>query len=315
MKRRILYRTGLITLGGERLHPPPPYKGAGWVAILVEQKRNPPTVYRGREVAIRASSWSTAQRALDLIDACHELLTGTTPQLRVHPIAHTDVEPEWINQEQQAGLQHRVMSTSGFPEAGAIAAKASWKRRWVYAAAQYHFSREIYCVHHMDVQPFRSPHLGISRSPNDHVMFSHAIVSAYSVLENLGLELRASAATPSRIGGKWNPIVLNELEARLKAAGIDVNETLLWLIRGPERRIEKKRAMNVLNPAKWAAGPVKDAEVHITEAIAYASWLRSTVAAHHTKELTPALSPYDVSNVQDLARRLFLESLGFWRSL
>jgi len=193
-----------------------------------------------------------------------------------------------------------------------MAAKVSRQKRGVYAAAQYQFSRAAFAVHSMDIQPFKSAHLPLSRFPNDHVVFAHAIVSAYSVIETLGLEIRASAINPSRIAGTWNPIVLQELENRLDAAGVDLTETLLWVVRGPKRRIETRRAVAVLKPARWAGWSVRDAEVQITDAIAYADWLRDRVASHGVKSLTTALSPYDVTNVQHLARRLFLESVGFW---
>lgn len=308
------YWTGLITLGGEPLKPHSPYKGAGWTAVLVKRKRDSPVVYRGREVVIRARSWFTAQRALDLIDACHQLLIGDTPGFRIHPIAWNDDEPNWMSAEEREQLHKPMMSMGDFPIACAMAAKASRYRRFIYAAAQYRFSLATYCVHYMDMEPFRSPHLPVSRSPNDHVMFAHAIVAAYAAIENLQLELRASSKNPSRINGNWNPAVLAELEARLAAAHIDINEPLLWVMRGAKRKIGKKRAVSALRPAEWAAGPVRDADLQITEAIAYASWLRSKVAAHRAGELTPVLSPYDVTNVQHLARRLFLESLGYWKS-
>jgi hypothetical protein len=55
--------------------------------------------------------------------------------------------------------------------------------------------------------------------------------------------------------------------------------------------------------------------VHIADAIAHASWLRSKVSSHKLKEdLLRALSAYDVTNVQHLARNLILESLGYLRN-
>jgi hypothetical protein len=59
--------------------------------------------------------------------------------------------------------------------------------------------------------------------------------------------------------------------------------------------------------------PPFDSEIPVIDAIAYAEWLRSGVASHAVNDLTPVLSPYDVINVQHVARRLLLETLGFWR--
>jgi hypothetical protein len=47
---------------------------------------------------------------------------------------------------------------------------------------------------------------------------------------------------------------------------------------------------------------VRDGHVAMIDAIAHADWLRDKVAAHAAKGLTPSLSPYDVVNVQHLAR-------------
>ena len=132
-------------------------------------------------------------------------------------------------------------------------------------------------------------------------------------MEDLGLNLRASAKNPSRIDGQWNPTVKSDLEARLRASGVVLDEKLLWTVRGPRRRIEKKRPFPDGEAAPWASQLVRDSDIPIVDAIAYAEWLRSAVAAHGVKDLTPSLSPYDVINVQHVARRLLLETLGFWR--
>jgi len=144
-------------------------------------------------------------------------------------------------------------------------------------------------------------------------MFSHAIVSAYSAIEDLGLEVRASQKKPSRINGEWNPLVREDLESRLEKANIDLKETILWTIRGPMRNIERKRGIPILEKAPWARGPVRDAEIKIIDAIAYSDWLRDCVASHGVKALTKVLSPYDVVNVQHLTRRLLLETIRYWQ--
>jgi hypothetical protein len=64
---------------------------------------------------------------------------------------------------------------------------------------------------------------------------------------------------------------------------------------------------------QWARGPVRDGDTALIDAIAYADWLRDKAAAHAPGDLTEVLSPYDVTNVQYLARWLILERLGVWR--
>ena len=308
-----MFWTGLITIGEEPFQPKPPFKGAGWRATLAPQRRDPPTVYKGKEIVLYAKSWVSAQRALDLIYGCHQLVYDTPPIISVQPIAHNETEPDWMQEDDRRQRVEMTLSTSDFPLACAIAAKASRRRQWVYAVAKFKCSQSLYAVHHMDLEPWYSAHLRISSFPDDHVMFSHAIISAYSVLEDLGLELRASASRPSRINGNWNPAVKQDLELRLGKAGVDLRETILWTVRGSKRRIERRRPIPPSKKASWSGWFVRDSELTLTDAIAYADWLRDRVASHAAKELTRALSPYDVVNVQDLARRLLLECLGFWR--
>jgi hypothetical protein len=58
---------------------------------------------------------------------------------------------------------------------------------------------------------------------------------------------------------------------------------------------------------------VRDVDVALVDAIAHASWLRSSVAAHGGKHtLVRVLSAYDVANVQQVARHLLLGSLGIF---
>lgn len=302
----------MVTLGDEPHQPTPPFNGAGWQAALSPQRKRRGTIQGGEEVVLYASSWASAQRALDLIHGCHLLLRGDPDPFDVRLIAHNAHEPTWMGENERKALSVNMHSTSNFPLACAVAAKASRRREWVYAVCKYKFSLSLYSVHGVDLEPGLH-HLPISSFPADHVMFSHAIISAYSVLEDMGLQVRASHSNPSQINGKWNPVVKQHLEQRLSRSGVDLGETLLWTVRGPTRKIEKRRPLPLGVKAPWSAWIVRDSEIEVLDAIAYAEWLRSCVASHGVKDLARVLSPYDVINVQHLARRLLLESLGFWR--
>ena len=67
-----------------------------------------------------------------------------------------------------------------------------------------------------------------------------------------------------------------------------------------------------MKKAPWAYGNVRDCEILLIDAINYVSWLRSKIASHKVDRDIKLLSVYDVDNAQHLARRLILESLGFW---
>lgn len=270
---------------------------------------------RGRQVLIHARSWPTAQRTLNLITASLYLFNSAPPMEEWdNPlIAYNELEPLFDDPDIRRVSIGRSFSTTNIRIACAIAAKASKNKRFVYGITKYNFSVNLHSQWHVDLEPFSAPHLPVSSFPNDHVEFAYAIVSAYSVLEDIGLEVRASTEKPSKINGKWNPVVRNDLEGRLRNAGINLAEPLLWTVRGSVRKLERKREIPHISKAPWARGVVRDSEVELVDAIAQADWLRDRVASHNIKELTKSLNPYDVINVQHLARRLLLESLGFWR--
>ena len=308
-----IYFTGLLTSVDEPGQPSPPFKGAGWHASFFKERRDPPRLYNGREIVIHAKSWHTAQRALNLVLSSLLLYSGDPPLVEMDFLVHNDDEPDFYDPMIRKAMSEKYISTTNIPVACEIAAKASRKQKWVYALAKYKFSISLYGVFHVDLEPFSAPHLSVSVFPDDHVMFSHAIISAYSIIEDLGLEIRASQKKPSKIDGRWNPMVKDDLEDRLSRAGVDLDEPILWTLRGPKRKTERKREVPSLSRALWAGGPVRDSDLELVDAIAYSDWLRDCVASHGVKELTKVLSPYDVVNVQHLARRLLLEALGYWR--
>jgi hypothetical protein len=231
--------------------------------------------------------------------------------LAPHLVAHNAEEPDVDEVFRQSFGEY---SAQRIPLACRVAALASRRRRHVYAITKYAFSVRLYGVFIVDLEPFRSTHLRLSPMPDDHVVFANAIVSAYSAIEDLGLEIRASASKPSRVGGEWNPVVRAELEQRLDDAGVDRSNGFLWTVRGRETAVHAKRSVQSGKTARWSHGLiVRDRFIDMCDAIAYADWLRDCVASHASKGFTPSLSPYDVINVQHLARQLVLSVLGEWR--
>jgi hypothetical protein len=319
------FLTGLISFDKE-INPKPPYNGAGWSARFEKASRKVVDgkelqFSKGNEVLINAKSWVTAQRALNLILASLYLVTGHPPILSEGEglVAHNDSEPQNLGHIEETPRNKRefaILATVDIPLACAMAAKVSRKTEFSYALFKYNFSITLFKSEIVDIDPFHSlQQFSYSPFHYDHILFSHCIISAYSVLEELGLEIRASQEKPSIINGEWNSQVKNDLENRLKNSGINLSEKLLWVMRGNPKKIELKKPPKIKSKMWWSRGNVRDAEIEIVDAILYASWLRSKVSSHKIKELTRYLTPYDVENVQHLARRLLLESLGFWRYL
>lgn len=307
-----LYRTGFEALEDRDGEPRGPFRGAGWTAALVPENRERHHIVGGLDIVVYARTWHAAQRAVDLIDGCRLLINGNPDVFgQIQHVAYNETEPEWLEQEERATLDQQLMSQAWLPTACAVAAKASRRREWTYAVAKYKFSLGLFSVHYMDMHPnYRIAH-PVSRHPDDHVLFSHAVLSAYGVVEELGLGVPAGPGRPSRIKGAWNPVVLADLEARVRKQGIDPGETVLWSVRGPARRIERRRPIPTGTNLSWTSGPVRDRRIPVTDAIAYSDFLRDRVAAHTTKDLARSLSPYDVVNVQQVARFVLLSSLGF----
>lgn len=313
--KRKPYHTGLVDQAEYlAMYPPPPYKGKTWHIVFGNCNEN--KYQRNKqEVTIYASNQQSAQKALNMITSSLELYSGQpiSPFGDIDLFAYNDEELKELDKDELAELRFESLTSNGIPAACLIASKASYRKKYIYAIAKYHFSVSLYNQFEVDLEPWAAPHLPVSIHPEDHVAFSHAIISAYSVLEELGLEMRASSKKPSMINGKWNPEVREDLEHRLKEAGVDLGEKLLWTLRGPRRKLERVKQIPIFEKMRWAVGPVRDSTVEIVDAIAYTSWLRSFVASHKVKEITEVISPYDVINTQHLARRLLLEPFGIWK--
>lgn len=189
----------------------------------------------------------------------------------------------------------------------------------MYALHKFLLSCQIYSPDVRSLDPAEGVHFAISRFFEDHVTFAYAIISAYSVVEELGLEVRASKEQPSHgSDGRWNSAVLSELQGRLRDSNVNFSEPIPWHLRGTPTRLERAKRPELKGKLSWTRGPIRDREMEIVDAINHASWLRSKISSHRlTKaKLSPSsLSPYDVANVQHLARRLLLERLGFWTQL
>jgi hypothetical protein len=211
-----------------------------------------------------------------------------------------------------------AMAGSSWLRASEIAAQASRNRSFCYALHKVHLSLRSASPNHIDLSPgsglkvFR-----VHRDTFEHVHFANAITLAYSAIEELGLDVRVRPGESSRLAdGAWNPRVRSDLEARLRQRKIPASETHLWIIRGGPTRIETRRSPKGVAKPDWAWGPaVRDTELLLIDAIAYASWLRSKVTTHKFSSAARSLTGYDVHNVQSLARRLLLGRLGLWLRL
>lgn len=158
-------------------------------------------------------------------------------------------------------------------------------------------------------------HYSVERQIHTHSAF--AIIASFSVIEELGLEVRSSSKNPRFIDnetGEWNPKVLSNINKRLEKIGIEKTDTFDWIYRGQQTEVEKDFKPYFGIDSKWTSYGeiIRDKTLTFPEAIHNASYLRNFIASHKFKDLTKYISPYDVHNVQILSRKLIIQCLGMW---
>ena len=272
-------------------------------------------IHKGKEIIIQARSLLAAQRAANLVHSAILLLSAGLAIGEEHEVFPArSLEHESRDEETQKLLRNNILSKSNIPRACMIAAKASFRREYSYALAKLRLSYEMCSTPTVELDPHYSALIPKSPYAEHHVRFAYGVILAYSVIEEIGMEIRASQSRPSTINGKWNPVVKGELEQRLRQAGVNLDEPFLWSVRGSATRLERSRPARKISKVPWSRYDVRDGMVELADAIAHVSWLRSKVAAHRMQEnMVSILSVYDVANAQFLARRLLLERMGFWQ--
>jgi hypothetical protein len=93
--------------------------------------------------------------------------------------------------------------------------------------------------------------------------------------------------------------------------------TFDWIFRGEKSNVENDLTPYFGIDSLWCdfGDEVRDKTLTFPEAIHNASYLRNFIASHKFNKLTQYINPYDVFNVQSLARKLFLEKTKFWEKL
>lgn len=268
------------------------------------------------ELIIEAPSRAAAQRAVHLICSAKLLRDGgdSFPFGEFMPLVLPDNpdEPEGLPAEAMALKVGGYKLTHGFGTAAALAAKASQRRTWTVALAKYGLCCRYCTVGPMDLDPNSGQRFSVSQDPHDYLVLSHALFTAFSAIEDLGLKLVGKAKDES---GAWDPAVLAACERALAANRIPPDAMTVWHARGTPSRIQRRHPGPPGIRAPWGGGPVRDREVRLPDAIHYSQLLRNKVTAHAVSDLTRSLTVLDVINVRELLRRILLHTLGFWGRL
>jgi hypothetical protein len=322
------YFTGYIAWDWS-LYPKAPYRGKGFLLDfekMKDGKDRSSTIYHdkpmeNRQIIIYSNSFNRARNAMDLINCGLWLSSGESAIENPIPFPG-DTSEFWGKRPLQEYFDDLLLTgpseihTSHYPRPCLIAARASYYNSYRYALAKFWFASKLHSIDRVDIDPsLATEHLGVSRQFAAHVNFAYSIIAAYSAIEEIGLEIRASKENPATINGQWNPSVRADLENRLKKAGINIKDNINWDLRGKPTRVEKAKRLQSLGRCPWARGPyVRDCELQVVDAINQASFLRSKISSHRFGKLVSSLTSYDVENVRHLARKLILSSLGLWET-
>lgn len=149
-----------------------------------------------------------------------------------------------------------------------------------------------------------------------HVGSSVAINLAFAAIEELQLQIK-SGATQKRWNdnatGEWNPSVLQDIEDRLRKAGVDPNHEFTWTVRGASTPAEASVKPELGRPEPYADRQmVRDFRVTVPEALHKCSVLRDFLMAHRFSEASASVGAYEVHNVQSVARYLILATCRIW---
>jgi hypothetical protein len=280
--------------------------------------------WNGLEFIINSESFEVAQNVLYLVLCSSAVIDSTVLWSNE---AHYPHEFGTINNEKGIDLLKKPVtghSSHSIPSYFYLAAQASKDHKLSNSIVKYQLSTEIYSQHDMDL------HEVIDWKTTEfnfiQMRFAYAIIVAYSVIEELGLDVKVTISKNKRSildNGEWNPEVHDDLVKRLSEANIDIDEDIAWMIRGDATEIEKRRPIKTSKPAEWSDPPdwkndffirISDGYVYLPDAINYISYLRSSISSHAVGNRIMNLSVFDVANAQHLARRLILEKLGLWLS-
>ncbi|MFD1330321.1 hypothetical protein [Mycoplana ramosa] len=273
----------------------------------------------GQLLVIQAGE-ADATNIVNLIQASSDVQEGF-PDATVHSsVLEIPDDPS-----EQVSLFENVFKKPGFferfsfkaerPIAVAMATRAWADRRTSYAIHKLSRSYQTEAVTPWSLHPRRGQIFDKhSNLLSDHVTSSIAINLAYSAIEELDLGIKSSVKKPRWIDNAshtWNPDVLQDIESRLEQVGITPDRGLEWIIRGEPTEVVMEPVRPQLR-CQTADEIVRDVRYTFPDAIHACSFLRNFKTAHAFSRDTPRIGPYEVYNVQQVARSLILSKCGLW---
>lgn len=198
-----------------------------------------------------------------------------------------------------------------------IAAKSFGNLKYIYCLKKYRFSLKLSSLTPNSLHPYHGEIFkGYEYDYDFHIQGAYSFLAAYSIIEDLGIDIRSSQKNPRfiKVDGEkvFNPVLKNNVLERLAKINIDGDELITFSVRG-----NSKNLTDLVVPILGEASEfnhykdVNDIDLTIVEAIHYCSYIRSFYLAHGFTKDNLFLTPYDVDNVQKLIRRILLDHFGF----
>ncbi|MDX0949476.1 hypothetical protein GOD93_28120 [Sinorhizobium medicae] len=278
----------------------------------------------GQLLLFDAVDEAVANNIVQLICAAYNIIEGNPGDrvgLRsVFPLPDDETERESIfeNLFRTHGFFEQFIGPLELPIAVAAATKASSDKSLIYAIHKLSRSFATDSITWWSAHP-RYAQIFEKHSPLHaaHVGTSIAINLAFSAIEELQLQVKSNASKKRWLdskAGQWNPAVLEDLRFRLGAAHIDPDSTVIWIVRGDSSIAETEITPMLGIPTPYSDGQtVRDVELTLPDALHICSFIRNYMTAHRFGEASPFLGPYEVHNVQSLARQLILCTCDLWR--
>lgn len=262
------------------------------------------------ELIIDTISDEKAQQAYELFIAALTLVQGySNHDLKNLPSISPYILDEFNVRPDNHYNNICQFSMPGIYRAALIAGKASFRKSHSISLYKYLFACTQHSNYTIHLDPFNFDYQKLTRNPLDHLRYSYVILALYSIIEELGIEIRASQKKPSKVDGVWNPIVQKDLEERLKKAKIYTSKKAYWNLRSRPTKVHPTNKLQLIGKASWAKYSIRDSAIEIIDAISYCSWLRSKILAHKLSDSYLSISIYDVANVNFLMRQILLDIL------
>ena len=173
-----------------------PREGKSYTTCGIQDSKGNYIEVECKEAIIQTNSIENAIKVLELISASLTLLNAElyeADRTSILPFSLEDrrlMSQEIMLEEEMVGNQiHAIPQVS---IACQIACKASFRSTYYNALLKYQLGNYLCSITPIELDPSHSPYYKLSSFRSDYVKLAYAVIAFYSVIEELGFEIRAS---------------------------------------------------------------------------------------------------------------------------